>query len=88
MSLQLSRILQRNGCLMQTTTAPTNAVPFALRQHIPADSAFEGGMGENSSWTWAPKGDLKPEELAIYATGGNSTTQRTGMNQYDHGEWQ
>lgn len=72
---------------MQTATASTTAVPFALRQHIPADIAFEGGMGEKSGWTWAPKGDLKPEELAIYASGGNSTTQRKGQ-QYDHGEFQ
>ena len=65
------------------------AVPFALMNHELAIAEESTLMGDpNQSWTWEPMGDLKKEQLGIYATGGNSTTQKTGYNQWDSGEFQ
>ncbi len=75
--------------LNATSSQAAKAVPFALMHHEVAfaeDSTLMGDPSQN--WTWEPMGDLKKEQLGIYATGGNSTTQKTGYNQYDHGEWQ
>jgi hypothetical protein len=64
-------------------------LPFALRHHEKAFVEADTLLGDpDQEWTWTPSGDLKPEELRIYATGGNSTSQKTGLNQWDHGEFQ
>jgi hypothetical protein len=66
----------------------TDQLPFALRYHQPTDCDPSKVLGEpEQEWTWEPKGDIKPEDLKIYASGGNSTSSRTGNNQWDHGEF-
>jgi hypothetical protein len=74
---------------MHGTNAPVKSLPFAMLDHEKAVVDDVILMGDpDQVWTWTPKGDLKPDELRIYATGGNSTTQKTGFNQWDHGEFQ
>lgn len=74
---------------MQIVVRGEKNLPFALLHHEKAFLEDEKLMGDpDQTWTWTPVGDLKPEELRIYASGGNSTTQKTGYNQWDHGEWQ
>lgn len=74
---------------MQTLVNDEIKLPFALMHHEKALVDDETLMGDpDQKWTWTPIGDLKPEDLRIYATNGNSTTQKTGTNQWDHGEWQ
>jgi hypothetical protein len=66
----------------------TAKLPFALLMHEKAVVDEETLMGDpDQAWTWTPAGDLKPEELRIYATGGNTTTRQTGYQQWDTGEF-
>lgn len=75
--------------LNAVSSQAAKAVPFALMHHEAAFAEDATLMGDPmQSWSWEPMGDLKKEQLGIYATGGNTTSQKTGMNQYDHGEWQ
>ena len=65
------------------------SLPFALLQHEKALTDSSTLLGDpDQEWTWTPSGDLKPEDLRIYATGGNSTTRKTGLDQWDSGEFQ
>lgn len=74
---------------MYVCTTNDQTAPFALRQHVPADVCLDEDVGNSDAkWTWEPKGDVKPEDFAIYASGQMFTSQRTGMNQMDHGEFQ
>ena len=74
--------------LSLSTHSRATFLPFALLGHESAVADDATLLGEPSQeWTWEPKGELKAHELAIYASGGMSTTQKTGMNQYDHGEY-
>ena len=75
---------------MRELEIKSNKLPFALLNHEKAVVEDATLLGDpNQEWTWVPAGDLKPEELGIYATGnGNSTTQKTGYNQWDTGEFQ
>jgi hypothetical protein len=62
--------------------------PFALRYHENAICEAEHLLGNpNLKWTWEPKGELKPDSVKIYATNGNSTSQRSYGNTWDHGEF-
>jgi hypothetical protein len=73
-----------------TPPAAPSTLPFALLHHEPAIAEAETLLGDpDQEWTWEPKGDLKKEELAIYASGGNSTSQKTWPGErWDHGEFQ
>lgn len=64
-------------------------LPFALMGHEAAKVEKEECLlgDPNQEWTWKPVGDMKPSGLAIYASGGSSTTRQTGSGQWDHGEW-
>ena len=67
----------------------TTVLPFALRNHEAAFVEDEKLLGDPSQvWTWEPIGDLSADVLAIYATGGNTTTRQTGSGQWDSGEFQ
>jgi len=73
---------------MLNTFTQTKTLPFALMHHEPAIAEDTTLLGDvDQEWTWEPIGDLKKDQLGIYASGGNSTSQKTGMNQYDHGEF-
>lgn len=68
-------------------------LPFALMHHESAVAEETTLLGNpDQAWTWEPQGELRKDELAIYASGGNSTTQQTrawgGGTQWDHGEYQ
>ena len=66
-------------------------LPFALLHHEAALSEESTLLGEpDQDWSWEPQGSLRKDQLGIYATGGNSTTQKSGFggNQWDHGEFQ
>lgn len=61
---------------------------FALRMFENATVEGRQSLGNpDQDWTWAPIGDLKPEQLEIYATNGNSTTKQTYAGQWDSGEY-
>ena len=67
----------------------SSTLPFALRNHIPTQVEETGILGDpDQKWDWEPIGDLKPEDLAIYATNGNSTTMQSGPTMWDSGEFQ
>ncbi len=72
--------------LQQTQKAPS--LPFALQNHEAAYVKNEETLLGNpeQEWTWQPVGDFQPKDLAIYASGGNSTTRQTGQGQWDSGE--
>ena len=63
---------------------------FALKYHEKAVLENEDELlgPPDQEWTWTPAGDLKPQDLGIYATGGNSTIRQTGPNMWDSGEFQ
>ena len=75
---------------LQQTQKLSSPLPFALKNHEAALVKDEEVLLGNpeQEWSWQPVGDFKPENLAIYASGGNSTTQKTGLNQWDSGEFQ
>lgn len=63
-------------------------IPFALLDHEASFINDDKVLGDvELEWNWKPVGDWTTESLKIYATSGNSTTQQTGYNQWDHGEW-
>jgi hypothetical protein len=69
-------------------TQVNSELPLALRKHVPAFVQDDQLLGDpEQEWTWKPSGDLDMRDLAVYATGGNSTTRQTGAGQWDHGEW-
>lgn len=73
---------------MRVQDSETQNLPFALLQHEKAVVDDATLMGDpDQEWTWVPAGDLKPEELRIYATNGNRTTRQTGYQQWDSGEY-
>jgi hypothetical protein len=75
--------------LNSSSIQAAKVVPFALMHHEAAFAEDSTLLGDPSqSWTWEPIGDLKKDQIGIYASGGSSTTQKTGTNQYDHGEFQ
>jgi hypothetical protein len=75
--------------IAETNQGAKATIPFALRSHEPSFAEDATLLGDpNQAWTWEPLGDLKKDALGIYASGGMSTTQKTGMNQWDHGEFQ
>jgi len=75
---------------MQETNIELNEtlLPFALLNHAPAVVNDTTLLGDpDQEWTWEPVGDLKPEDLRIYATMGNTTTRQTMVGQWDTGEF-
>jgi hypothetical protein len=63
-------------------------IPFALLRHQSAVVDDEKLLGiPKQEWSWQPLGDLKPEDLGVYASTGMSTTRQTGAGQWDHGEF-
>ena len=65
----------------------SNNLPFALRGHEKAVVEGTTLLGDpEQEWTWSPLGDLKPEDLRIYASGGTSTSRQTYSGTWDHGE--
>jgi len=74
---------------LQHTQKSSTFLPFALQNHESAVEKEEVLLGNpEQEWTWKPVGDLKPENLAVYASGGNTTTRKTGYDQWDSGEFQ
>ncbi len=67
-----------------------NVELFALKYHEKAvlEHADELLGPPDQEWTWTPVGDLKPEDLGIYASGGNSTVRQSAPNLWDSGEYQ
>jgi len=73
---------------MNTHANTEGALPMALRKHVPANLQDNQLLGEpEQEWTWAPGGQFDISKLGVYATGGNSTTRQSGINQWDHGEF-
>jgi len=74
---------------MHQSKSQAKPLPFALQGHASAFVENEETLLGNpeQEWSWQPVGDLKPESLAIYASGGNSTTRQTGPGQWDSGEF-
>ena len=74
---------------MQQNQSRAQDLPFALLDHELAVVKNEEVLLGNpeQEWSWEPVGDLKPSNLAIYASGGNSTTRQTGSGQWDSGEF-
>jgi len=74
---------------MHTIATPESKLPFALRNHVPATVPDDQMLGDpEQEWTWKPSHDFDQQKLGVYATGGNSTTRSSGLNQWDHGEFQ
>ena len=76
---------------MNSVVSSSNSsfVPFALLQHEDASVEASKSLGcPDQEWSWKPEGDFKVEELAIYASGNNSTSRTTFQGQVDHGEFQ
>ena len=67
----------------------SSPLPFALQGHAAAFVKNEGVLlgDAEQEWSWKPIGDFQTKNLAIYASGGNSTTRQTGAGQWDSGEW-
>ncbi len=72
---------------MQLASDTQATLPLALRKHRPAVRPSSEILGDAAQeWTWEPAGDFEPKDLAIYATGGNTTTRQTVYGQTDRGE--
>jgi len=74
---------------LQQTLKVSPALPFALQGHATTFVKNEGVLlgDAEQEWSWKPVGDFQTENLAIYASGGNSTTRQTGSGQWDSGEF-
>jgi hypothetical protein len=62
---------------MRPVEAPQMPVlPFALRQHVPAEK--EAPLGDpNQTWVWTPEGGLKKDGLEGYVASGRYTRYNT-----------
>jgi hypothetical protein len=54
-----------------------NFLPFALRQHVPAEAPMPLG-DPSQSWTWKPEGELKEDGLQGYVASGRYTRYNSG----------
>ncbi len=63
---------------MHLAEAPQKtALPFALRQHVPAEK--EAPLGDpKQPWVWAPEGGLKEDGLEGYVASGRYTRYNSG----------
>jgi hypothetical protein len=61
--------------LLETTEKPE--LPFALRQHVPAEK--DAPLGDpKQPWVWAPEGGLKEGGLEGYVASGRYTRYNSG----------